>query len=447
MDFMTTEAEEVLYGGAKGGGKSHGLRAWGVNYCLTYPGAQIVLFRRTFKQLEDTHLLKIQREIPASLAHYVSAKHDLIFPNGAIFQFRYCEKSGDERAYDSAEYDAMLFDEITAFELFQYTYLISRCRSIKPWWPGRRIRAGGTPLGVGHAWVKARFVTPKPPVPAGEIWQTPAKEGGLTRQFIPAKATDNTTLLKADPEYPAFLRSLPPEEYRAAMGDWEAASGQFFTIWNPQVHVVTPFDIDPEWDRYICVDYGYGKPYGCYWFARPPDTSTAYVYREHYGKGVESKEQARRARMSTDDACEKIRAVVLDPSMFNKVNVRGERVDSIADDWKAAFGGTTSVLRGHNERIFGWNLMRKMLNYTERPDGSVLIPPRLFFFDTCENAIRTIPEMVVDKHNAEDIDTDGEDHAGDAIRYGMVHAFAGAGKPGMGRRYYQGPGGIEVREI
>jgi hypothetical protein len=253
--------------------------------------------------------------------------------------------------------------------------------------------------------------------------------------------------MKADPDYPAFLRSLPPEEYRAAMGDWEAASGQFFTIWTPHVHVVKPFDIPADWDRYLCVDYGFGKPYAALWFARPPGTSTAYFYREHYGKGVDSKEQARRARMTTNDACEKVRAAVLDPSMFNKVNVKGERVDSIADDWKEHFGGTTTIIRGNNERIFGWKLVRDMLNYKEAPDGSVLIPPRLFFFSTCENATRTIPQLVTDKHNAEDIDTDGEDHTGDAVRYGLVHAFAGAGKVGQGRRYFQTPYGIEVRGI
>ena len=140
--FMESEAQELLYGGAAGGGKSYALRAWGVRYCMTYPEAQIVLFRRTYRELEDTHILAIQREVPSSVATYHTASHNLVFPNGSVFMFRFCEGDEEVRTYDTTEFDAMLFDELTSFTQFQYTYLLSRCRSTKSWWPGRRIRAG-----------------------------------------------------------------------------------------------------------------------------------------------------------------------------------------------------------------------------------------------------------------------------------------------------------------
>ena len=108
--FKDTMAQEVLYGGALGGGKSYALRAWAVRYCLTYPGAQLVLFRRSYRELEETHILAIQQEIPSSIATYAAGSHNLIFNNGSIVMFRYCEREEDVRSYDSAEFDAILFD-------------------------------------------------------------------------------------------------------------------------------------------------------------------------------------------------------------------------------------------------------------------------------------------------------------------------------------------------
>ena len=427
-DFMMSQAQEILYGGAMGGGKSFALRAWGVTYCMVYPGAQIVLFRQKYRELEDTHIQRIQVEVPESIAMYSSGTHSLIFHNGSVYQFRYCERDEDVRTYFTAEYDAILFDEITEFTQYQYVNIITRCRSVKPWWPGRRIRAGGMPLGIGHEWVKNRWVDGVRP---NEIWTAPVSEGGLTRQFIPAKFTDNPTLMKTDPDYLEMLNALSPEEYRArALGDWNVSTDQFFTRWRDRVHVVEPFDIPIDWDHFICVDYGFNAPRAVLWFARPPNTQTAFVYKEQYGKGVQLDEQIYLAQQSTDDTGVKPRAVVLDPSMFAKVNVKGDRVRPMADHWREKFA---NVIAGNNDRIPGWRLMREMLDWTERPDGEMLLPPRLFFFNTCRNTVRTLPLLIVDKNNLEDVNTKGEDHCADALRYGLRHAFEGGSRPGRGQ--------------
>ena len=428
--FMRATAEESLYGGAMGGGKSYALRAWGVTYCLTHPGAQVVLFRQNYKQLEDTHILKIQQEIPESIAMYASGSHDLIFHNGSILQFRYCEADVDVRKYYTAEYDAMLFDEITEFTEYQYVNLVTRCRSTKSWWPGRRIRCGGMPLGIGHGWVKNRWIDHDTP---NEVWRGPANEGGMSRLFIPAKVQDNPTFMKADPDYVTMLRQLPEEEYRArALGDWTVSLDQFFTRWRDEVHTCVPFDIPSDWDHFLCVDYGYNAPYAAYWFARPPGTTTAIVYREQYGKGIDLTEQVFRAWQATTETEEKLRAVILDPSMFGKVNVKGARVAPMADDWKAKFGSL--VVRGNNERVSGWHLMREMIDWKEDPNGGILIPPRLRFFHSCPNAIRTLPRLSCSKQNLEDIDTNSEDHSADALRYGLMFAYQGNARAGLSNR-------------
>lgn len=440
---MISQAEELLYGGAVGGGKSYALRAFGVNYCLTYPGAKGALFRRSFRQLEETHLIEIPKEVPNSIAH-LNAKHDLNFiDNGSIFMFRFCETDEDARGYDTSEFDFILFDEITHFTQAQYTYLTSRCRSSKRcikhadldngtvcgtadcWWEGPRIRCGGTPLGQGHSWVKARWHPERRHDPAPfEIWKGPVEEGEMTRQFIPAKVYDNP---KIDKSYMKRLRALPEEEYRAkALGDWSVSTDQFFTKWDYGAHTIAPFDIPPDWDRYICHDYGSNAPMATLWIARPPETKVAYVYREQYGKDYSSNEQIQMAYEASSEMGEKIRAVILDPSIFNKINYKGEKFDSIADDWKDSFN---LVLKGDNARVNGWRLVRQMLDWTKAPDGDVLVAPRLKIFTTCHNLIRTLPDLKVNENLVEDVDSDGEDHAADALRYGLMHIFLGGGAP------------------
>jgi hypothetical protein len=441
MALMESDATELLYGGARGGGKSQGLRALAVTYCLTYPGAKVVLFRQTFRQLEDTHILELQKELPVSLASYKHDAHNFIFFNGSVLMMRFCEAAGDELQYETAEWDLMLFDEITAFTKKQYVRLTTRCRSTKPWWPGRRIRCAGTPGNIGHDWVYERFVKDKEPF---KKWRVPQEKGGGTRQFIPAKFTDNTTLMERDPHYGTFLKNLSDEEYRAAMGDWTILSGQYFKRWRSDVHAVEPFDIPIDWDRYICVDYGFNAPYACLWAARVPSTNTLWVYREHYGKGLDSKEQARRARQVTVDYSEKIKAIVLDPSMFSKVNVKGKHVRSISEDWKDEFRGSTQIMPGNNERIPGWKLMREMLDWQANPaTGAVLVPPRLFVSKDCPNLLRTIPLMIASETNIEDINTKLEDHAVDALRYLLRHVFEGPGRTQGTVRYYMTPDGVK----
>jgi len=127
------------------------------------------------------------------------------------------------------------------------------------------------------------------------------------------------------------------------------------------------------------------------------------------------------------------------------VNVKGERIRSMADNWRDVFGRVTNIYRGDNSRVPGWRLMREMLDWTERPDGGVLMPPRLLVYNICSNLVRTLPKAICDTKNPEDIDTDGEDHAIDAARYGLTHAFEGSGRGGLGARVYISPQGLVVK--
>jgi hypothetical protein len=270
--------------------------------------------------------------------------------------------------------------------------------------------------------------------PPFHTWKAPRDEGGMTRQFIPARARDNHTLLKADPGYVDRLRAMSYEEYQAkALGNWSVFTGQFFTRWRPEIHIMSPFDIPPDWERFMCVDYGFNAPYAVIWFARPPGSDLAFVYREHYGPGVALEDQIRLAHQIVDDTSERVRVIVLDPSMYNAVNVKGERIASMASDWENDFAGETTVIRGDKNRVAGWRLMRELLDWAEGPDMMLLRSPRLRFFSNCPNTIRTLPRLIQDKINPEDLNTKSEDHAADALRYGLMHAFRGSSSSGAQR--------------
>jgi len=452
MVFMQTTAQEIMYGGAAGGGKSYGLRMFLVNYCMEHPGAKVVLFRRTYRELEDTHILALQQELPSYIARYKVGTHDFIFENGSILMCRFCEKEEDVYSYDTFECDVMAFDELTAFTEFQYSYLLTRCRSTKPWWTGRKIISATNPGNVGHVWVKRRFIDVPPQGNGGkafEIVQAPELEGGMIRQFIPAKVTDNPILMKYDPDYIKVLRGLPDELYRAkALGDWNVFTGQFFSRWRPGVHVVERFTPPAEWQRYICVDWGIAAPHAVYWAARPPSTSTLYLYREQYGAGIATREQAQMARDKTVASGEKVQFIVCDPAMWAKErDADGEYMESNADVWKAAFRGIAECVKGNNERLQGASLFREMLDWQgiEGPDGiKILVQPRLFVMDSCPNFIRTVPGLVHSKTNVEDVDTDGEDHAYDSVRYLLRSLFNAPEKPKAKRYILDANGAIRA---
>lgn len=402
------KGHELLYGGAAGGGKSQWLLWHLYHQAVKYPGFSGLLLRRTFRQLVRTHIAMSFQRFDRSICRFNHVEKTWKFDNGSRIEFGFLDKEHDIYNYDSAEYSTIAFDELTQWpDDSHYLYLFSRIRTemklVRSGCVGHMI-AATNPGRVGGAWVKKRFVDVGEPMEALDI-EDDDTDAVSTRVFVPATIDDNPHYNRR--QYRANLAHLD-EKRRAQLelGDWDAIEGQYFHEWNRAVHVIPPFEIPAWWTRIRGIDYGYTNPMACVWIAFDGD-GTAYIYRELYGTGMVPTVQARRiATMTRPD--EAIAYTMADPSIWAKTGIG----PCIAEQYQRA---GLKVRRANNERVAGWTLLRQYLRMDETTGR-----PRLFIFDHCLDVIRTLPMLVHEDKNPEDLDTDGEDHAADCLAAGTA---------------------------
>ena len=295
--FMARSEYECLYGGAAGGGKSDALLAEALRQ-VHIPHYRAIIFRKTYPQLSE--LIDRSRAIYSAAfprARYNQTEHCWTFPSGAKIYFGSMQYTKDRINYQGKRYDFIAFDELTHFTWDEYSYMFSRNR---PSGPGTRVymRASTNPGGIGHGWVKDRFITVAPPLtPVVDAYEVPDPSGKLIqlsrrRIFVPSTVFDNQALLRNDPNYLANLAMLPEAERNALLyGSWDSFDGQVFREWrnDPQhyddqrwTHVIDPFPIPRHWRIYRGFDFGYAKPFAVGWFAVDED-GRIYHIKEYYG--------------------------------------------------------------------------------------------------------------------------------------------------------------------
>ncbi len=364
---------EGFYGGAAGGGKSEILLAEPVVKRLTdHPRFHGIIFRRTFRQLEES-LIPRAKEFygwdgtTRFGARYNDQKKSFTFPSGATIRFSYLETDDDAKSHQTAQYNYAAFDELTHFSEYQYTYVTTRVRTSVSDLPAY-VRSASNPGGVGHTWVYKRFVEP---CETGHvILQRTLPNGKATKAvFIPALLTDNTALMAADPDYINRLNLLPEADRRALLyGDWHAYSGQVFSEFRaihlptePEnaLHLVDPFLVPVWWPKVIAIDWGYAAMTWVGWFAVSPDMVT-YLYREYAQKRKYITEWASDvARLSQYDGS--IKDVVLDPSAWQ---TRGDP-KQIYIQFQEASG--MRVTKADNDRLGGKMLLHEYFRWKPRP--------------------------------------------------------------------------------
>ena len=430
-EFMERDEFEVFYGGAAGGGKSDALVVEALRQ-VHIPHYRGLLVRKTFpecRELIDKSLWYYKKAYPK--ARYNATEHRWTFPTGARIDFGSLQHEQDKIKYQGQAFDYIGLDELTHFLQSEYDFLKSRCR---PNGEGTvcYVRSTGNPGGIGHQWVKDRFITAGPPKTTIWDWSEWYEPDGrrvrkkLSRCFIPSSIFDNDALMKNDPMYVARLAALPEAERNAFLyGDWNTFSGQVFREWKDDpdhyadrigTHVINPFEIPSTWGVWCGMDWGYSRPYAIGWFAVDPD-GRIYHIRELYGCTGTPNQGVHEEPAVVSDRIAEIEEQ--DP------NLKGKRIQRVGDPAIWGTQGTQSIgdifdrrrqyfNKGNNSRIDG----KMQLHHRLAMDENGI--PMMYIFNTCKNFIRTLPSLVYDEKKVEDIDTRQEDHAYDMCRYVLM---------------------------
>lgn len=427
--------EELLFGGARGGGKRcPRLRSGAANgktdYLLgdygfdvpTYGSAwKGVIFRRSYPQFE--HLISRARQIyingykldgrdiPPWYPGTVEKKKppSFEFPNGATLLCRYIEVDEDVDEYSGHEFSWLGYDELGLWASDKpYNQMLATLRSPHDI-PTKRVRASAMPGGPGNSWIKKRWIDA---APDGGKLLTNIKTGG-SMMFIRSRVWDNKILLKADPRYPDRLKGVgSPELVKAWLdGDWSVVMGAYFSGFSYGRHVVEPHEIPKHWLRFRSCDWGSASPFSVGWWAVSdggdyetfsyPD-GALINYREWYG----AKESGGGLKLDADAFTqgiferemvgEKFTYSVADPSIFRVDGGPsiGERMSRKGISWRS----------GTRARVHGWDQIRSRLSGGD--DGR----PMIYFFSTCTDIIRTLPAVQHSRVDPEDVHKGGEDH-------------------------------------
>lgn len=395
IEFINSCESEVLFGGAAGGGKSYGQVVDALLFALKHPRSKQLILRRTYQELEKSLIRTALALYPREIFKLNASTHTGRFVNGSCIDFGYCAGENDVYQYQSAEYDVVRFDELTHFTEGQYLYLISRVRGANGY--PKQIKSSTNPGGVGHSWVKARFIDSSP---AGVPF---VGEDGMKRIFIPSMLDDNHFLTAHDGGYKQRLLALPDRERRALLeGDWNIFDGQYFSEFSTKHHVCAPFEIPAGWRRYRTLDYGLDR-LAVLWIAMSPD-GVAYVYREFCESDLPISVAAQQIVARTAKT-EDIYATLAPPDMWSRTQESGKTKAGLFSEYGVNMTKTSS------DRECGWLALKEMLMVGE---GG----PRLRIFSTCTEIIRCLPALTVDKLRPTDCSTEPHEltHAPDALR-------------------------------
>lgn len=377
-----------------------------------------MIIRKTYPELTENHINPMCAMLKCyhpdkneRLASYNDSKKNITFHNGSRILFRYCDAEKDADRFQGTEVDILFIDEATHQSEDKYKKLSACVRGVNSF--PKRIYLSMNPGGEGHHWVKRLFIDRK----------YEDNENPDDYMFIQSLVTDNKALMEADPAYIRQLEALPPKLRKAWLeGDWNIFDGMFFEDFMDKpdhykdrqwTHVIDPFEIPESWQIYRSFDWGYNKPFSCGWWAVDYD-GVVYRILELYGC---TKTPNEGVKWTPDKVFSEIHRIETEHRWL-----KGKKIQGIADPaiWDAETGESLAERAakhqvyfspGDHKRIPGWMQVHYRFAFDE--NGY----PMMYIFSNCKAFIRTIPMLQYDEHKPEDLDTDGEDHVADEVRY------------------------------
>jgi phage terminase large subunit len=413
-EFSALRSPRKLFGGAAGGTKSFGARRLAMRRLSSIPKMQALLIRKTFPELERTHIRAFRREAPELGWDWIESRKELMVPNGSILECGHLEDEKAVQKYLSAEYDLIIVDEAVQIEPDFLMELMSRART-----SNEAVKAAGgaevwlltNPGGPSHGLLKDLFIDKTPDT---ERYPAMARSYDPSQWvYLPAKLDDNPYL---DPDYEHLsltgLRRTRYEQLRH--GDWDAAEGQFFEEFSVRTHARDLSLAGPLHGVVEACDWGFSS-FGCVGWFVPVGDHHWHCVREWKFRKLTAEEVAEGIKERRKElGIESIAYTVVDPSMFNKTgHGQGE---SIAETF-ARFG--VACRKGHNDRVMGWVRMAAWFkgNPATKTSDDDFGVPWLTFAKDCKYLLRSIPALLADKTNPEDVDSDLDDHGADMCRY------------------------------
>lgn len=422
VDYHASKTPNILYGGAVGGTKSTSARWDAYRHCWSIPEFTAIIMRRTHQELKRNHMKFVAREarqinkfLGQDIMEWVPTEFELRFKhNGSVIIFGHCQNEGDEEKYLSDEYDAFYPDEMATFLKQQILGVAARLRSVTR--DGIRLipRLGGTsnPGGANTLWMRDYFINRL--LSEEDALDNPRYDPN-EYSYIHARLYDNPYLMDPDGTFSTYENRVYARGGKRAKqlleGDWSVITGQFFEEWEDNKHVQrlnVPAGVRIE--RWI--DWGYSKPGICLWAAILPSGRIYILHEYPFTKTLPSvvaatikKETINLLRQIPHS---RIGSTIGDPAMWGTDSGTGEAIEQTFRKHGV------SMLEGDNQRVLGWSRLREW--YAIAPDGL----PWLVVSPDCKYTIRTIPTLIIDKNDPEDINSRSEDHAADAKRYGVM---------------------------
>ncbi len=411
---------EILYGGARGGGKTDGvLGKYLIKSQRLGEKFNAVIFRKEMPNSDD--MIERAGQLFGPLgAQEIGSKNTFRMPGGGRLRFRPLASVKDADKYQGQNLSDACVEEAG---LYASPDPIDRLWGALRGGGGAQMLLTGNPGGAGQGWIRERYIDPAPGGMTPIIRSLP--NGAEHRAiYIPSRVQDNKILLRNDPEYINRLYLVGNAKLVDAwlLGDWSAVEGAFFDCWSSEL-ILRPFPIPEHWPRIVSFDWGSAKPFSVGWWAVVSEDylcdgkvlkrGAMVRYREWYGAsrpnvglkmtaeavgaGIAERTPERQGGHCPIDW-------VADPAIFTE-----DGGPSLAERMRLPWRRADNARVARHGHVGGWDQMRARME-----------DQMIFWFDTCKDSIRTIPVLQHDRLNAEDLDTEAEDHAADDTRYACM---------------------------